>query len=195
MSIISVNIQDRRKPYWLEVTYITKHSSAKKRWLKKFTKQKEGRKNINLYVKELDDFNFLANDENARPQENCQVGSDSSDTLNKRRKLETLDKNSALLFVPANPAIILSSHTVNVDFETDILEPLNPPDGYDGCFLNRMSASDFAETCGGVAEKLFFALQSGNFFEVWSGASLPMVDINAASGNRISNVTDFSRSQ
>jgi len=58
-----------------------------------------------------------------------------------------------------------------------------------------MSASDFAETCGGVAEKLFFALQSGNFFEVWSGPSLPMVDINARSGNRISNVTDFSRSQ
>ena len=107
-------------------------------------------------MKELDDFNFLAN---------CQVGSDSSETLNKRRKLETLDKNSALLSVPANPAIILSSHTVNVDFETDILEPLNPPDGYDGCFLNPMSASDFAETCG-VAEKLFFALQSGNFFEV-----------------------------
>ena len=58
-----------------------------------------------------------------------------------------------------------------------------------------MSASDFAETCGGVAEKLFFALQSGNFFEVWSGPSLPMVDISARSGNRISNVTDFSRSQ
>ena len=196
ISIVSVNIQDRRKPYWLEVTYIVKHSSAKKRWLKKFTKQKEGRKNINLYVKELDDFNFVANDENARPQENFQVDSDSSsDTLNKRMKLEKLPKNSALLSVPVNPAIIISSQTVNVDFETDISEPLNPPDGYDGCFFNRMSASDFAETCGGVAEKLFFALQSGNFFEVWSGPSLPMVDISARSGNRISNVTDFSRSQ
>ena len=78
ISIVSVNIQDRRKPYWLEVTYIVKHSSAKKRWLKKFTKQKEGRKNINLYVKELDDFNFVANDENARPQENFQVDSNST---------------------------------------------------------------------------------------------------------------------
>ena len=147
ISIVSVNIQDRRKPYWLEVTYIVKHSSAKKRWLKKFTKQKEGRKNINLYVKELDDFNFVANDENARPQENFQVDSDSSsDTLNKRMKLEKLPKNSALLSVPVNPAIIISSQTVNVDFETDISEPLNPPDGYDGCFFNQMSASDFAET-------------------------------------------------
>lgn len=189
--ISSVNIQDRKLPYWLNINFTLQRTGQRLKEVKKFTVQKEIRNSIVPFAKELDNRFSSASSIQQSDPDNPIFEKENISPGPHKRKISDLNANI--------------SHNYNEN-EAQTFKCLSER-SYTGSNENTQVISSEASQTNlspdprlvmrtlhlEIMASLQKAIQSGNFYEIWSG---PFVEMESDGHSKyISDTSPYQQAQ
>lgn len=204
IQLLSYTISDRAKPYWMQAFFVVKCSGEKIKKKKNFSSQRHGREIFPEWCSQVDaEYSSKLNSgtiddfkENVDPNIRNAPCPTAGTALNQEPSPKKQKTTSGLVLdLNIEPTCVIPSTISREVTVSHMSEIFSHSSGFENHYLNeQMSVSEFIETSNLLVEKLWFSIKSGNFFEVWTGHSLPLRD-DTSSGLCISYETDFSKNQ